>query len=223
MDANPPYLAILNPNASDTVTEAIARAAAPFARLGVEIESITSPDGPFGIESDEDVAASVEPMLGLARDREEAALGFVVACYSDPGLTALRAQSARPVVGIQEAAVSLALASGRSFGVAAILPASVKRQRRNFLAAGLEQRWAGSRPLGLGVAELADPDRTMARLVEVGRALRDEDGADVVILGCAGMSDYRRDLSRALDLPVIDPTQAAVSIALGRILPDAAP
>ena len=60
----------------------------------------------------------------------------------------------------------------------------------------------------------------MARILEVARALRDEDGADVLILGCAGMAHYRDRIEAETGLPTIDPTQAAVAMALGRITLD---
>jgi len=42
-----------------------------------------------------------------------------------------------------------------------------------------------------------------------------EDGAGVLILGCAGLAKHRQALESALDVSVIDPTQAAVGIAMG--------
>ena len=79
-------------------------------------------------------------------------------------------------------------------------------------------RLAGERALDLRVHLLAEESRTWERLLQVGRSLKDRDGADVLILGCAGMARYRRRLSAALGLPVIDPTQAAVTMALGAVL-----
>ena len=53
-------------------------------------------------------------------------------------------------------------------------------------------------------------------MVETGRALMDEDGADVVVTGCAGMARHRRPLEDALGAPVIDRMQAigTVQVAL---------
>lgn len=106
---------------------------------------------------------------------------------------------------------------GHRFGVLSILPASIARHMRSFGAMGVMERLAGDRALGLGVADLAEYDVTLARMIEVGTALRDHDGADVLILGCAGMAQYREPLQDALGLPVVDPCQAAVSMALGQI------
>ena len=67
------------------------------------------------------------------------------------------------------------------------------------------------------MTELADRGRTFDRMVDTARALRDLDGAEVLILGCAGMAGYRRDIEAATGLPVVEPCEVAVAIALGRI------
>ena len=142
---------------------------------------------------------------------------FVIACFGDPGLHALRDQTALPVLGIQEAAVMTALTLGQRFGVIAILPGSIPRHLRAFGAMGVLDRLAGDRALGLGVAELSEPGRSLTAMIETGHRLRDEDGANVLIMGCAGMADYRDTLEAETGLPVVEPCQAAAAMALGQI------
>ena len=210
---------VINPNSTQSVTDGIAAALAPFARSdGPGIECATLSEGPPGIESQADVEAVVAPLSALVRARPEAG-AFVNACFSDPGLAEMRAATQRPVFGIGESAYVTALTLGRRFGVIAILPASVERHLRAIAAHGLAERCAGDRPLGLGIAELADATRCRERLLEVGRELRDQDGADVLILGCAGLASHRAHLEERLGLPVIEPCQAALALALGRVLP----
>jgi Asp/Glu/hydantoin racemase len=84
-------------------------------------------------------------------------------------------------------------------------------------ALGVADRLAGELPVGLGVAELADEGKTFGRMVEVGKALRDAHGSDVVVMGCAGMARYRKPLQDAIGIPVVEPTQAAVAMAIGRV------
>ncbi|MGI1662581.1 aspartate/glutamate racemase family protein [Palleronia sp. KMU-117] len=211
-------LIILNPNSSDIVTAAIDRAVAPLRAAGVPLRCVTSQDGPKAIENQRDGDLSIGPMLALAARLEPEALGFVIACYSDPGLHALRDQTRLPVTGIQRASVAMAMSIADRFGVIAILDSSVRRQRRSFAAMGVTSMWCGSRALGLGVADLADPNKTAARLIEVGCRLRDEDGAEVLILGCAGMADYRDFVASETGLPVVEPSQAAVSVMIGQRL-----
>jgi allantoin racemase len=67
------------------------------------------------------------------------------------------------------------------------------------------------------VAETASGDGTLAKMIEVGRVLKEEDGAGAIVMGCAGMARHRKSLEQALGIPVIDPTQAAVTMALGTV------
>lgn len=209
-------LIVINPNSSQRVTGGIDAAIDPLRRFGIPIRCLTLAEGPPGIESQRQADLTIAPMLALAAAQTDAA-GYVIACFGDPGLHALRDQTALPVLGIQEAAVMTALTLGQRFGVIAILPASIPRHLRAFGAMGVRDRLAGDRALGLGVADLADVDRSLGAMIATGRRLRDEDGADVLIMGCAGMAQYRAPLERATGLPVVEPCQAAVGMALGQI------
>jgi Asp/Glu/hydantoin racemase len=209
---------VINPNSNEKVTKAIDAAMAPFrASGGPPIACVTLVDGPPGIETQRDADTVIVPLLRQAASLEADAAAFVIACFSDPGVHALREQSARPVLGVAECGVLTALTMGQRFGVIAILESSVNRHLRYFGAMGVSSRLAAELPIGLRVAELADEDRTMARMVDAGRSLRDVHGADVVVMGCAGMASFRRPLEQALGIPVVDPTQAAVAMALGRV------
>ena len=209
-------LYVINPNSSETVTQGIDRAIDPLRVWGTPIRCLTLAEGPPGIESQAQADLTIAPMLRLAAAQADAA-GFVIACFGDPGLHALRDRTPLPVTGIQEAAVTTALTLGHRFGVIAILPASIPRHLRAFGAMGVTDRLAGDRALGLGVADLADPDRCLSAMIETGHALRDRDGADVLIMGCAGMAAYRPIIEAETGLPVVDPCQAGVAQALTQI------
>ncbi len=121
------------------------------------------------------------------------------------------------MLGISECGIFTALTLGQKFGVIAILKQSIPRHLRYVGAMGVSERLAGELPIGLGVAELSDASKTFPRMVEVGRMLRDQHGADVVVMGCAGMARYRKPLQDEIGIPVVEPTQAAVTMALGRV------
>lgn len=208
---------VINPNSNEAVTEGLRQALAVFARPGgPEIVCETLAEGPFGIETQEHVEAVALPL----RRRIEAAEAdaFVIACYSDPGLHVCREGTAKPVFGIAECGVLTALARGDRFGVIAIKSRSIPRHIRYLRQMGLMDRLAGERALEMSVAESASGEGTLARMIEKGRELRDLDGAGMVVMGCAGMARHRAPLERALGVPVIDPTQAAVAMALGTVL-----
>ncbi|SIO67091.1 Asp/Glu/hydantoin racemase [Bradyrhizobium erythrophlei] len=208
---------VLNPNSNTAVTAGIDTAVVPLRSAdGPAIECLTLAEGPRGIQSQRDIDGLISPMLRQAAALENDASAFVIACFSDPGMYALREQSEKPVLGIAECGVLTALTLGQRFGVIAILPASIPRHLRYFGAMGVTDRLAGDLSIGLTVAELANDARTMERMTDVGRTLRDTHHADVLVMGCAGMARFRELLEKALGVPVVEPTQAAVTMAIGR-------
>jgi allantoin racemase len=116
-----------------------------------------------------------------------------------------------------ESGVLTALARAGRFGVIAISQRSIARHWRYLLQMGLMDRLAGERPLEMSVAETASGDETVERMVDIGRQLKEKDGAEALVMGCAGMARHRAPLEEALGIPVIDPTQAAVTMALGAV------
>lgn len=213
-----PSIYVINPNSSQSVTASIDRAVAPLRSPdGPGIVCITLAEGPPGIQSQRDVDGVIMPLLRKGLELEESAAAFVIACFSDPGLQALREQSRHRVYGIAECGVLTALTLGQRFGVIAILPTSIPRHLRYFGAMGLMDRFAADLPIGLGVAELSDKERTLSRMIDVGRTLKTAHGADVLVMGCAGMARYRASLEEAVGVPVVEPTQAAVAMAVGHV------
>ena len=207
---------VINPNSSTSVTAAIDDAIAPLRIAGgPEIEVVGLAEGPPGISSQRDADSVVMPLVNrVTRDDANA---FVLACFSDPGLHAVReAAGGRPVLGIAECGIFRALMLGERFGVIALSPSSIRRQQRMVRVMGVDSRYAGSWSVGASAAETAGAD-IRGRLIEAGRALVTQCRADVVVMGCAGMARHRRPLEDALRIPVIDPTQAAVTMALGTV------
>jgi allantoin racemase len=214
----PDRILVINPNSTASVTRAIDDAMAPL-RIpgGPEIVCLTLEEGPPGIESQSDADGVILPLCRAIREHEADSGAFVVACFSDPGLFSAREATAKPVLGIAECGILTALTLGHRFGTISILAASVPRHLRYIAAMGVSERLAGDLPIGLGVTELADARTTLKRMIDVGQRLRDGHGADVLVLGCAGMARYRNDLEEAVGIPVVEPTQAAVTMALGRV------
>lgn len=220
MDRN---ILVINPNCTEAVTHAFDKGLDCFRNLpSLKIQSLTLNEGPPGIQSQLDVEQVTLPLVNLIRKLDthygDKASAFVIACFSDPGLHAVREATAKPVLGISECAVLTAMTLGHQFGVIAILEQSIPRHMRMFGAMGVRDRLAGELPLGMQVVELSDAKRTRTGLLTVGKKLKEEKQANVIILGCAGMAEHRFWLEDQLGLPVIEPTQAAVSMAIGRTL-----
>jgi Asp/Glu/hydantoin racemase len=213
-------IVVINPNSNEVVTDGIRDALKEFNLFeGPPIECVTLKEGPFGIESQLDSDSVIIPLVNLVQSRADAG-AFVIACYSDPGLHACRSITQKPVFGIQESGVLSALARADRFGVIAISDASIQRHWRVMARMQVLDRLAGELPLNMSVDESARGTKTLEKLVNVGGLLKKQ-GAEVLVLGCAGMATHRKKLEEALGIPVIDPTQAAVALAMGVLLSNA--
>jgi Asp/Glu/hydantoin racemase len=214
----PDRILVINPNSTVAVTRAIDDAMEPLRIAGgPEIACLTLDEGPPGVESQTDADGVIMPLCRVIREQEAACVAFVIACFSDPGLFSAREVTTKPVLGIAECGILTALTLGHRFGVISILARSVPRHLRYIAAMGLGQRLAGDLPVGLGVTELGDARKALTRMIDVGRSLRYDHGADVLVMGCAGMARYRADLEEAVRIPVVEPTQAAVAMAISRV------
>lgn len=213
-----PTLYVINPNSTQAVTDGIDAAMAPLrASGGPQIRCVTLQEGPPGVQTQRHVDGLIDPLCARVKALDPDAAGFVIACFSDPGLYSAREVTRKPVLGIAECGVLTALTLGHRFGVISILRTSIPRHLRYFAAMGVGGRLAADLAIDMGVLELADRQRTLARMIEVAARLRDDHGADVLVMGCAGMAAFREPLRHAVGIPVVEPTQAAAAMAIARI------
>lgn len=209
---------VINPNSSEDVTQRMSDALDGLRfEGGPQIDCMTLKEGPPGIETDRHIAEVAGPITSTVEREQNSTSAFVIACFSDPGLHVAREASRAPVFGIGESAYATALTRGDRFGVISILPRSLPRHRRHVASLGLLDRLGADLAIDMGVTELSQTDKVRTRMTEVGTDLRDNHGCDVIVMGCAGMAQYRADLQNDLGVPVIDPTQAATTMALGAI------
>ena len=214
MPIEKPQILVINPNSNEAVTEGMAKVLKSFNFSdGPEIVCVSLTQGPFGIESQADIEFVKLPLRNMVSERKDIE-AFVIACYSDPGLQVCREATDRPVFGIQECAVLAAMAQGDRFGVIALQELSIRRHLIYLRQMGVMGRFAKERAANLSVEECASGAKTFEKLCTIAQQLRDEDKADTVILGCAGMASHRSSLESRIGIPVIDPVEAAVSMAM---------
>lgn len=208
---------VINPNSNEAVTHGLRESLVPLQLPGlVEIECMTLAEGPFGIETMYDSESVVLPLRKLVLERDDAD-AFVIACYSDPGLALCRDTTKKPVFGIQESGLFSALQRGARVGVVALGPRSIARHLPYIRALGLQSRLAAERPLNMSVAE-SEEAAAYPRIEAVARHLVEEDMADTLLMGCAGLARHCEQLENAIGVPVTEPTQSAVTQALGAVL-----
>ena len=202
----------INPNSNESVTEGLRESLQEF-NSSADIECCTLEEGPFGIETGEDIANVIPLVLQKISESPEFDV-YVIACYSDPGLAECNEMFSKPVFGLQRSAIEKAISIGDKFGVLALLEQSIERHLAYMRGLGLDGQLAGELPLDISVDEAANDAGSFGKIISQGRRLIDESGADVLILGCAGMTSQRKPSEKVLQVPVIEPAQAAVSIAI---------
>jgi allantoin racemase len=189
-----------------------------YAGAGTEVAVEPTARGPAAIESAHDAALVVPELIRLAPLAEERGFdAVIVGCYSDPGLDALREMLRIPAIGPGAASlhvaaqlgtrVSLLTPAGRGFGRAAA--------RMRALALG--PLLASVRGIGLSVMDLArQAPGALDKAAEAARAAVEEDGADVLVLGCMSMAflpGICEDLSERAGVPIVNPVVAALKTA----------
>lgn len=207
---------VYNPNSSAEMTALIARSAQAAASAGSQIitQGAQAPVPP-SIEGHHDEALAVPPMLDALRRAEAAgAQAHVIACFDDPGIGAAREVVAGPVIGIAQAAMQVASLIAARFSVVTTLPRAIPIIEDLGQRYGMGHKLKRVRAVDLPVLALeANPAHAAALLRAEILAAREQDGAEAVILGCAGMSDMCHSLSAETGLPVIDGVHAALRLA----------
>lgn len=208
---------VINPNSSTGFSNQMDRAVAPL-RFGgvVTVDCISLGNTPRGIETQRDIDAVIDPICEAISAREAGYDAFVIACFADTGVLSAREVTAKPVIGICEAGLSIALNAGERFGVISTSQEARNAELRLIRSHALIERCAGMEPVDVPVVDMLTSPDLGTRLSAAAQKLRDQ-GAEAIVLGCAGMAPHRADLQREIGLPVIDPTIAGVSTAMALI------
>jgi len=202
-------LLVINPNTSEAMTKDIRETVERVKHPETSI-AVVSPDfGPEGLESFYDYTLSAFGLCRLLQKEKEQYDGVLIACYGDPGLYAAKEICSCPVLGIAETSISLSLLMGSSFAVLAASEKAVPMMENMVAQYGVKERCAGIISLNMGVLDAeAHRDETIKRLIEKGREAI-EKGAEVLILGCAGMTGFADPVQTELGIPVLDPVEIA--------------
>jgi allantoin racemase len=203
---------LVNPNTTASMTAMLGACARAAAAPGTAVVASNPSMGPPSIESWYDEALAVPGLLAeIAAGETEGCDGYVIACFGDPGLDAAREIVRGPVLGIAQAAMHAASFIAPSFSVVTTLA------RTRGVAWHLAERYGmrrfcrSVRAANIPVLDLAVPGSRSLIAAECRQAL-EIDGAEAIVLGCAGMADLAGELSAAIGAPVVDGVTAAVKL-----------
>lgn len=203
----------VNSNTDTTVTDrVVATIAATLPDC--HVEGVTATFGPRGIGGRADLAISSMATLAAAVERAEGYDAVIVACFSDPGLLALREVLDMPVVGIGEASFLTAVQLGARFSVVTVGARVAPIIDEMVRATGLTSRFAGVEIVDR--AALTAPDAVAMMRDGVEAAMR-ERGAEVAVLGGAAFAGLAAEVGAEAAIPVVGSVEAAAVQALALI------
>ena len=175
--------------------------------------------GPASVECRYDEAIATPDVLRQVK--EAAQEGFdavIVDCFGDVGVKAAREIAEIPVIGPGESSMLLAAALGQRFSVITVLRNLLPVVYETAEVLGLHRKLASVRYVDIPVLEVMDRERLKKALLREMLEALEKDGAQVLVLGCTGMSGVTSELSQRLrergyDVPIVDPSGAALKFA----------
>ncbi|MBD0336371.1 MAG: aspartate/glutamate racemase family protein [Cyanobacteria bacterium Co-bin13] len=213
-DADRPifHIKIINGNTCQEMTHSINATAQAVRSHATHLTTVQPKSGPASIECYYDEYLAIPGILEqIVLDTDSDA--FILACWGDPGIEAAREITRRPVIGIAEASMYVANMLAAKWSVVTTTHRVRDMVEKTVQKTGLGSRCASVRTTDLAVLETCDRTTTIAALIDMGRRAIEEDGAEALCLGCAGMSGLDQALEAALGVPVIDAVAAAVKMA----------
>jgi allantoin racemase len=207
-------IVVVNVNTSETVTEAIGAQARAVASPGTEVLAVTPFFGPESVEGNFESYLSAVAVMDRIVAIDEPFDAVVQAGFGEHGKEGLAELLEVPVIDITEAAAHVACLLGHRHSVVTSLDRAVPQISDRLTLTGLHTRCASVRATGMPVLELeSDPAKAQRRIVEEASAAIANDGAEVICLGCAGMSGLAEKITAATSAPVVDGVSAAVGLA----------
>ena len=208
---------IVNPNTTVAMTDAVVAAARGVAAPGTELVGATPSRGVDSVESHVDEVWGALGVLErvLAGEAAGDVDAYVIACFGDTGVPAAREVARGPVVGMTEAALATASLLAHRFAIVTMPRRTIEQSDRVVLAMGLGHRCV-VRAVDVPVADVGHGSAHLADvfLAEARDAMA-RDGAEAIVLGCAGLTELAAPLAEALGVPVVDGVLAAVTMAEG--------
>jgi len=202
---------LINLNTSEAITNKMRDVVLKIKHSDTEVEVMSPDSGPIAIDSSYDEAYAVPATLEVVKKANNRGFdAIILGCFCDAGVEAAREISDIPVIAMEEATLALAITLGNKFSIMTEKQPRVAMKELHIRRAGLLNRLASIRPLGLSVTELdAEPEETKQKGLYLAKKMVNEDGAEVIIMGCAAMAGYSASIQQQLHVPVLDPTTVA--------------
>lgn len=182
-----------------------------------EVDIVAVKKGPASIESMyEEYLAIPETAKEVLAAQEAGFDAAIVGCFGDPGLDGIREITDMLVVGPASASLTLAATLGHRISILTVTDSIMGPLRRLVWEAGVLDKLASIRAINISVIDLnKDHDGSLNRMIEAGKTAINEDGTEVIVLGCMSMGflDVAEVMTKELGIPVINPSKTGLKVA----------
>ena len=206
----------------------------PFVQIGYDdvshLQSLVGNDihlsgsiidfGPTWLESPAESGLAIPGTVAKIIQAEQCGIDAVIVnCMSDSAVQQARTCVSIPVLGPCETSMNLACQLGFKYSIVTMVDVVVRDLENYAENVGAADKLSSVRSIQMSCEEmLAHPQERNSRLLESAIRAIQEDGADVIVLGCtemagSGMPVKTGLLEAGIDVPVIDPLPATVQQA----------
>ena len=203
---------VINPNTSEKMTADVRATVKRIKRADVEVETVHPAYGPESLESAYDTAIATNAMIDMLTGREAEYDGVLIACFGDPGHDALKEMLNGAVVGIAESAIATALMLGNKYSILAAGERAIPLMENMVNSYGLKERLTSVECLGMSVTAVEEQkEEAIEKLTQAAERAAGK-GADVLILGCAGMTTLKAAVEERTGMVILDPVETGYAM-----------
>jgi len=180
----------------------------------LEVTSLT--EGPRHLRYYSYGSLVVPKILKIIKEAEKENFdAAIIGCFYDPGLREAREIAEKLMVTAPaEASIHIAVTLGQRFSIIVGSTKGIPLMRENVIKYGFQHHLASFQAIGMEVLDLQmDPEETKRRILQAAEKAIEQDGAEVIILGCTHQFGFYQELQGALGVPVIDVALAALNYA----------
>lgn len=211
---------LINPLTDKGFEQMTMREIEPLVTADIQLRVVSIDKGPASIECRYDEVIAAPYLVKKVKEVTDKADAIVVNCFGDVGVEAAREVTRVPVIGPGSTSMALAQLLGHNFSVVTVLSRLTPLIEKIALELGTT-KLKSVRAVNMPVLELEDREKTVKGLTQESIKAIEEDGAQVIVLGCTGMAGLADQLkneltARGYDLPVLDPL--IVTLRLARVL-----
>ena len=210
-------ICIINPNTTKKMTDNIEVVAKKVASNGTTIVSTNPKNGPESIEGYYDEVFCIPGLIEEVLSNSEAD-AYIIACFDDTGLDAIRTITNKPVLGIGDSSFHIASCLAGKFSVITTLDLSVPILKNNLLKRGFDRICVNVSSVNVPVLDLENEESNALLAIEdeIQRSITN-DKAEAIVLGCAGMADFAEKLEKKFSIPVIEGVSSSIILAEGLV------